>query len=941
MRIYEDLTKISENREKQRAYYIPNGHTLLNGEWRFKFYQRDIDKEENITEWDRIDVPSCWQTRGYEKPYYTNHQYPYPVDPPYVPDENPLGIYEREFEIKDLTRKHYIVFEGVSSCVRLYINGAYVGYSQGSHLQAEFDISKYVKNGENTIRAEVLKWCSGSYLEDQDFFRFNGIFRDVYLLSRPEGHIKDIDIRSKIGGNIDVTFEGKAEISLFDKDGALIDKKDASEKTEFKVENPILWNAENPYLYKMVFKYKDEVIEQKIGFRSIEISDKYELLINGVSVKLKGINRHDTHRENGWCETYEELREDVTLMKKLNINCIRTSHYPPSPRFLELCDEFGFYVCLETDIEMHGFTTRKRNYEYDFEDNLEWINNQPEWENAFVERMQRAYGRDKNHASVIMWSVGNESGHGTNHRAMIKWLRSVDTTRLIHAEDASRSNILDTTDVYSLMYPGHDSVEEYAKDETKKQPFFFCEYAHAMGNGPGGLKDYWDLIYKYPKLIGGCIWEWIDHTIVVDGVQKYGGDFGELNHDSNFCADGLIFSDKSFKAGSLNAKAVYQYIKAELSGDVLTITNLYDFTNLNRYILMYEIQKDEVITFSKELIADIEPKKSMDIKLELPTECKLGCFVNVSLYDTNGYEVAKVQLEADVTKNEEKHCKKLAVLEGNEREITAEGENFRYTFSKFYGSIESIVKNGEEQLRDILRLSVWRPLTDNDMYKKTVWGDPNNGGLNEFSWNFDRMFNKVYSCEIEDGEVVVKASLAGVSRVPAVRYTVRYRVYEDGEIEVNFSGDILNEIEWLPRLGFETKIPKEKTDFIYFGMGPEENYRDMCTHATMGLYESDAKKEYVNYVKPQEHGNHMGTKYLSMKDGLTFTADGEFEFKVSEYSPRALSVANHTDELVKDDSINVRIDYKMSGLGTNSCGPDVMEKYRLSEKKVNFKFYIK
>jgi len=938
MRSYEDLTKISENRLPQRAYYIPTGYTLLNGDWKFKFYSRDIDEEENITVWDTIDVPSCWQARGYEKPYYTNVQYPYPVDPPYVPDENPLGIYEREFEVEDLEKAHYIVFEGVSSCVSLYINGEYVGYSQGSHLQAEFDISTFVKKGVNVIRAKVLKWCSGSYMEDQDFFRYNGIFRDVYLLSRPKGHIKDIDIKTN-GNKINIDFEGEGEICLYDGE-KLLDKKQAEKQAEFTVENPVMWNAEKPYLYKLVFTYKDEVIEQKVGFRTIEISDKSELLINGVSVKLKGVNRHDTHRLNGWYETDEELLEDLKLMKKLNINSIRTSHYPPTPKFLNMCDELGFYVCLETDIELHGFTQRKRGYGYDFKDNMEWINNQPEWKEAFVERMVRAYERDKNHPSIFMWSLGNESGHGLNHIAMSEWLRTKDNVRLIHAEDASREKIEGTTDVYSLMYPQISVVEEYAKDDTKKQPFYLCEYAHAMGNGPGAIKDYWDLFYKYPKLIGGCIWEWIDHVYLEDGVQKYGGDFGELNHDFNFCSDGLVFSDKSFKAGSYNAKAVYQYMRTGLSGDVLKITNLYDFTNLNEYKLKYQVQKDENIVSEKELVLDLEPKKTAEIKVELPAECKIGCYINVYLYDKEGYEVAKTQETADVKIVKEANCKKLAELTDDDNEIIAEGDGFRYTFSKIYGALESMIKNGEEQLRDVMKLTVWRAMLDNDMYKKDVWGNPRDN-RNNTSWNFNRIFNKVYSCEIVDGKVVVKASLAGVGRVPFAKYTVTYTVYEDGEIEVAMTGDIIEQVEWLPRFGFELKIPKGKSSFKYFGMGPLENYSDMKNHATMGLYESNAAEEYVNYVMPQEHGNHTGTKYLEIAKGLTFTADTEFEFRVSEYDTMDIEMAMHTDELKKDDYINVRIDYKMSGVGSNSCGPDVLEKYQLNEKNFEFKFSIK
>lgn len=942
MRVYEDLKKISQNRMKQRAYYIPTGYTLLNGEWKFKYYERDIDEEEIIKEWDTITVPSCWQLKGYDKPQYTNIVYPYPLDPPYVPDENPLGIYEREFEIEDADRKHYIVFEGVSSCVFLYINGEYVGYSQGSRLQAEFDISRFVKNGKNTIRAKVLKWCSGSYLEDQDQFRFNGIFRDVYLLSRPNGHIKDIDIKTA-NNKIMVDFEGEAKICLYDGDNRLMAEQDAEKMCEFFVPEPVWWNAEKPYLYRLVFIYKDEVIEQKIGFRKISISDKYEILINGVAVKLKGVNHHDTHRETGWYETDEQLMDELKLMKKLNINCIRTSHYPPTPKFLNMCDELGFYVCLETDIETHGFTIRRQGYDgYDDADNnQEWINNREDWRQSYIDRIERAYGRDKNHTSIIMWSLGNESGCGRNHVAMSEYLREVDKERLVHYEGASLLERHHVADVYSMMYQSIPDCEAYAKDDSKKQPHFLCEYVHAMGNGPGDTGDYWDIIYKYPKLCGGCVWEWADHVVLEDGIQKYGGDFGELNHDGNFCSDGMVFSDRSLKAGSLDIKAVYQYIRAELSGNELKITNLYDFTNLNEYKLKIEVQKDEGVVSSKKTVLDLKPKDTATISLELPDECNYGVYVNVYLYDKDDYEVAKKQLKADIEAKPVKAEKKLAELIDDGNEIVAEGENFRYTFSKFYGALESMVKNGEEQLRDVLKISVWRALLDNERYNKPMWGDPYTSNRNDDTWNLYRTFNKTYSTEIVDGRIEVKGSLAGVGRTPIAKYDITYSVYEDGEIEVRLNGELDKKACWLPRFGFELKLPADKQKFKYFGMGPEENYCDMCHHAAMGLYESTAEGEYVNYVMPQDHGNHIGTKYLEFENGMSISTDSEFTFNVSEYDSMSLTYAMHPGELKKNGFVNLRIDYKASGTGSHSCGPELLEKYRMNDSEFEFKFSIK
>ena len=488
MRFYEDLTQIQKNRLPQRAYYLPEnpgGYTLLNGQWDFHYYEADFLEEETPDCWDTIPVPSCWQLHGYEHPNYTDIKYPYPVDMPYVPDENPLGVYRREFTVTEPQNRHYLVFEGVSSCLELYINGQFAGYSQGSHLQAEFDITELVRAGANQIVAKVRKWCSGSYLEDQDFFRFSGIFRDMYLLSRPQGHIRDIHIVTE-ENRILVDFEGSAKLSLFDGE-TLLDTCDASGGAVFAVEDPVQWNAEKPYLYDLVFEYAGEVLRQRVGFVTYSVSGEGAFCVNGVPVKLKGVNRHDTHATKGWYMSDEDLLLDLHQMKKLNINTIRTSHYPPPPKFLNMCDELGFYVMLETDLETHGFVFRMAEYNgYDMMKHPEaWPCSRPEWQEAFVERMQRAYHRDKNHCSIFSWSVGNESGHGPNHWEMIRFLRSVDSRRLVHSEDASRESkrypeFYSRADLFSQMYTDRTVMEEYAKDESKPQPFFLCEYAHSF-----------------------------------------------------------------------------------------------------------------------------------------------------------------------------------------------------------------------------------------------------------------------------------------------------------------------------------------------------------------------------------------------------------------------------------------------------------------------------
>ena len=949
MRFYEDLTKRKFNRMAQRSYYIPEGggYQLLNGIWDFCYYEADYLEGESAPQWDKIPVPSCWQMYGYDNPNYTNINYPYPVDPPYLPDENPMGVYRKDIEIEDTEKCHYLVFEGVSSDLELFVNDVRVGYTLGSHLQAEFDITPYIRQGVNTILCKVHKWCLGSYLEDQDMFRMNGIFRDVYLLSRPKGHIGDIHITTE-GNKVLVAFEGAGTVTLYDKD-VLLDSCQCEGKAEFAVENPTLWNAEKPYLYELVFQSKGETIRRKFGFVTYSINEESAFCVNGVPVKIKGVNHHDTHPEKGWTMSDEDLRKDLQLMKQLNINTIRTSHYPPTPKFLDMCDEMGFYVMLETDLEMHGFARRRKDSGYDFREKPEeWINNLPEWKEEFIDRMERAYERDKNHPSIFCWSIGNESGHGTNHEAMVEYLRATDKKRLVHSEDATRAGemhpeYLQNSDFYSRMYHSFPIVEEYANNESKTQPFFLCEYAHAMGNGPGDIRDYWDIFEKYSKMIGGCIWEWADHVVMEDGVPKYGGDFpGELTHDANFCVDGLVFPDRSFKAGSLNAKAVYQYLRCEWEGKDLKVTNLYDFTNLKEYTFCYECQVDGETLWKKTEVLDLEPKASALLEIPAVESCTLGAYINCSLLDSAGYEVAMVQLPMDVPCVPQKGCDEPAEIREDERSFAVTGAGFGYRISKRTGEIESITKEGKELLTDKVKLTVLRAPIDNERRIMREWYNLGDTYRNWEAEGFDRLFNKCYSCTREGNVVTVKGSLAGVSRTPFFRYELTYTFFANGEVGVNLSGDVREDCIWLPRLGFEFRTLYENQGFRYFGMGAGENYCDMHYHAKIGFFESDADREYVPYPKPQEHGNHTKTKLLEMEKGLLFQSETGFDCNVSHYSAEGLMAAMHIDELRKENATVIRIDYKDSGVGSNACGPVLKEEYRLEEKRIeNFRFILK
>ncbi len=605
MREYEDLNKTSENRLKTRSWYIPRCSEFidLNGEWNFAFFKNG-DRATNVSKWDKITVPSCWQLEGYENPNYTNINYPFPCDPPYVPDINPVGVYERNFMITDITLKSYVIFEGVSSCAEIFVNDKYVGFTQGSRLFAEFDISEFISHGENTIRVYVRKWCVGSYLEDQDAFRYNGIFRDVYILNRPEGHIFDIDLKTE-ENRIICSADKEFKAELYYKDNLLEIKNSVNNEVIFDVEAPMFWTAEAPNLYAVKFISAGEEITRKIGFRTIEISKDYELLINGTAVKLKGVNHHDTNLYKGWTMSDEDILEDLKLMKQLNINTIRTAHYPPSPKFLDYCDEMGFYVVLENDIETHGFARRISNVNYKIAYDLsigDWPCVEPMWKKEYIERMERTFKRDKLHTSIIMWSIGNESQYGENSKAVIEWLRTQNDGRLIHSEDASHIFVTernlgisdnttnDDVDVFSSMYSSVSQIKAWAEDELVKQPVFLCEYAHSMGNGPGGIWDYWEAIYDSKKLIGGCIWEWADHAVLVDGIQKYGGDFnGELTNDGNFCCDGMVFADRSFKAGTYEIKNTYAPFRIFVNDGKIYIKNCFDFNSFSRYIFEINI----------------------------------------------------------------------------------------------------------------------------------------------------------------------------------------------------------------------------------------------------------------------------------------------------------------------------------------------------------------
>jgi beta-galactosidase len=852
-----------------------------------------------------------------------------------VPDDNPCGVYRRDFTLEKLWGKVYFVLEGVSSCAFVTVNDQYVGFTQGSHLQAEFDLTPFVRQGSNTLQVKVLKWCCGSYLEDQDFFRMNGIFRDCYILQRPEGHLVDVQIIPNAEA-LDIRFDGSAKVRI--SGDTLLLETEAENGLCYKPENPVLWNAEKPYLYTVELERGGEVLRFEAGLRSVTIGDDYSLRINGVPVKLHGVNHHDTSKYRGWCQTDQELEQDLLLMKKLNINCIRTSHYPPTPKLVQLCDRMGFYVVLETDIESHGFQSRHfgaAKGQFDMESN-DWPGCRPEWRKEHLERMERALECYKNSPGVIMWSTGNENGHGTNHVAMLRYLKQRDPSRLTHCEDASRRGEPRNADVFSIMYPSLVKIEELANRHNLDQPIFLCEYAHAMGNGPGDVYYYNELIDKYPKLVGGCVWEWADHVVTVDGVQKYGGDFpGEKTHDGNFCCDGMVFADRSLKAGSLEVKAAYQPMRTKYENGVLSVYNRLDFTNLSEFSFTYSIEQDGKVTESRCLTLDVPPHTWTELPIDYaPAVCKLGVYLNCAL-TKDGYAYAQTQHQLPAVQAETQLTQAPANMKEDGRYIVASGNGFRYVLDKHYGTLASLEINGKEQLAGNVLLSAFRAPTDNDRHIQNSWGHPGAWG----GENLNLAIQKTYDVSLSGNTVTVNASLGGVSRLPVFRFRTQYAFYADGRIELTLDGQVREDAIWLPRLGFELTLPKENNAFSYYGHGPIESYRDMHHAAPVGLYQSDADSEYVEYVRPQEHGNHFGVKMLTMGN-FTVTATDPFECQVSNYSTNDLHQANHTDELRSDGNIHLRLDYKVSGIGSNSCGPQLVEEFRLKEKQIDFAFTL-
>lgn len=955
--------------EKPRAYYIPyspsdhvspfeaaradanpalsSRYTDLCGEWHFTLYPSPEAVPEEAVSADyplpegKIPVPANWQLHGYGKPAYINVRYPFPYDPPFVPTENAAGLYLRDVTLSE-KEKTYINFEGVDSCFYLWVNGSFVGYSQVAHSTSELELTDFLVEGRNRFAVLVLRWCDGTYLECQDKWRMSGIFRRVYLLSRPSTHLSDYTVKTFSDGTLSISADTPCDVELFDGEKSLCSFCCDDGKAEIKLPNIECWTAETPKLYSLAIKTENEVFYDSIGFRDISWNNGI-LKLNSVPIKLRGVNRHDSNPERGYAVTPEDMRLDLELMKAHNINAVRTSHYPNDPRFCKLCDEYGIYVMDEADVEAHGVLTAASEYLrcQDIADN-------PMWKNSLLDRQQRLFERDKNRPSVIAWSLGNESFWGSNFIECIELLHSLDDTRLVHYEGASsRANAENgypkEPDMISYMYPSLDAIESHLSFPDDR-PYFLCEYNHAMGNSNGELVDWWEKIYSEPRFCGGCVWEWCDHGIRIgetdSGLPKfaYGGDFGEKYHDGNFCMDGLVSADRRPHSGLLELKQAYAPFTFELNEDTVTVTNRLSFTTSEGY----------TFTLTKELNGKLVCKETIELPVINPLE---STAVSVSFPEGNGL-AAILFTVFDSQKNERcfaqftrgEYITEYGNPTGNTPEISESDTETRisaagkeYLFSNLHGIPLSIRSNGKELLESPAHFIAVRAATDNEAYEKNDW---RKWGLYDL-----RHAARETAVSRADGCVVfaAKVTLGGDIFTTPLRAQLEYRIRPDGSCLFTANVEVADSVAYLPRFGLALPLIREFETLTYFGRGESENYPDKLLASRIGHFTEQINETYTTYVKPQDCGEHTETKELQLNGdsiSLCVKAQKAMAFTLLPYTAQELEYAPHDWELGESKHTVLTIDGALSGIGTNSCGPKLMEKYKFTEKNFSFSFLI-
>lgn len=970
--------------EKPRAYFVPfpcgcaskhaeRGESAffksLCGEWSFKFFKSVNDVCDLSTEGsDKLTVPMSWQMalgRGYDVPNYTNVNYPIPYDPPFVPDENPCGLYSRKFTVPAAMtgKKIYLNFEGVDSAFYVWVNDEFAAYSQVSHMTSEIDVTSLVHAGENEIKVLVLKWSDGTYLEDQDMWRMSGIFREVYLLFRDETHIRDIFVHCDLDdsftdadftADVDVTGKATVEWTLDCPCGETISsgKCDVDENGKIVVptiKNAKLWSDEEPNLYSLTLHCGNEYITLPIGARRVEIKDGC-VVINGKKVKAKGVNRHDSHHLLGHATPVEHMVRDIMIMKAHNVNMVRTSHYPNDPRFTALCDKYGLYVCDETDLETHGARP--------------WyaLSRSPEWEGEYVDRVQRMVERDKNHPCVIFWSLGNESGWGQNHVAMHTWIKSRDTSRIVHYEGANYDYndgkyLRDVTDIESRMYPNPTWCDNYCKDAERDEPLFLCEYSHAMGNGPGDLRDYWEVIEANDNFFGGCVWEFIDHSVAIgdkygDPSFTYGGDFGDHPNDGNFCVDGLVYPDRRVHTGLEELKqAIMPVAVSEVKPGTVAIKSRRYFKSLSDISMAWTVKVDgKAVKSGVHPNLDIAPEAEEVFEIVPENELPVHGTVTLDLsfrqnkpteWADVGYEVGFAQF---IYERAEKikaapALYPVELCENREEYTVTVGETV-YKISKFSGMITDICDNGEHLITKPVVPQIWRAPTDNDRYVQWDW---RNSSIHNAKV-------KCYSTEVvkaDENEAVIlsKISLAAAPNEVVLRADVTYTVKYGMGIKIACDVKWNIQKKHYPRFGMRLTMPEGAEQMRYFGYGPNESYVDKRLASKLGEYKSTVTENYEPYVFPQENSSHWGCRWADVHTvaghGFLFTSCEPFSFNASHFSPEQLTETRHHYEPKREPETTVMLDMRMDGIGSNSCGPELAEKYRFNETEFSSSVTIK
>ena len=1002
-RYYENLNVLHENTMPARAYYIPASKRmdnlvehreesdrmqLLNGTWKFQYFTsiyniKDsfFEKNYDTENFDEIQVPSVWQMAGYDTHQYTNIRYPFPFDPPYVPQDIPCGAYVHNFEYSrdEKASKAFLNFEGVDSCFYVWINGSYVGYSQVSHMTSEFDVTDVLQDGTNTVAVLVMKWCDGSYLEDQDKFRMSGIFRDVYILKRPEQAISDYHIKSEIEDilakvELDVKFYSptNVKISIEDKNGAVVALGSIDEEgtAVLEIASPELWNTENPYLYKLILETENEVIVDHIALRKVEIKDQV-IYLNGQKIKFRGVNRHDSDPVTGFTISLEQITTDLTLMKQHNFNAIRSSHYPNAPFFYEMCDKYGFMVIDEADIEAHGpfMIYRKEDTDYNrFKRWNEMIADDPAWEEAIVDRVKLMVERDKNRFCIVMWSMGNESAYGCNFEKALEWTKNFDPDRITQYESARYRNYDETydysnLDVYSRMYPALSEIQEYL-DKDGSKPFLLVEYCHSMGNGPGDFEDYFQMIQDNDKMCGGFVWEWCDHAIAHGTAENgktiyaYGGDHGEEIHDGNFCMDGLVYPDRTVHTGLLEYKNVYRparVISYDKESGELVLHNYMDFDDLKDYVkISYELTQDGlVISKGKlpEVSAAPHSEGKINLKINVPESGK--CYLKfiyhlkkeLPLLDEDhilGFDEIEVSQKDAKCQLAEKWVEKTVTdselqVSEDDTQIHIKGREFAYTIDRRTALFTEMKFAGREYLNHPMELNIWRAPTDNDMYIKSEWKKA----------HYDKAYTRAYTTEVVQGKHGVKitshASVVAETVQKILDVTITWKIEAAGKIDADIAVTKDDEFPDLPRFGVRMFLDKKLSAARYFGMGPQESYCDKHQAASHGLYQANVDDLHEDYIRPQENGSHYDCEYVELNNsryGIVVSAENAFSFNASYYTQEELEKKTHNYELTESDSVVFCVDYALNGIGSNSCGPVVLDQYRFDDVLFRFQFTL-